>query len=99
MGLSVCVYVLVLLECFICDKINTTYMYLTGDADHRICGNFAISASFKSDGVICLPTASYSDIAAVLCTTFRRQSLLKLLKRLTVVQMLPGIRLNVTQRV
>ena len=45
----------------------------------KICGVFSETTSFKSYGVICLPTASYSDIAAVFCATFRRQSLLKLL--------------------
>ena len=55
--MSVCVPKLAF-RMFIRDKIDTAYP--TGDADHMICGNFAINASFKSDGVICLPTASYS---------------------------------------
>ena len=51
----------------------------------EINGVFSETASFKSYAVICLPTASYSDIAAVFCAAFRRQSFLKLFKRLTVV--------------
>ena len=41
---------------------HTCTLYLTGGADHMICGNFAINASFKSCGIICLPRASYSGI-------------------------------------
>ena len=61
----------------------------------KICRVFSETASFKSYGVICLPMAPYSDIAAVFCATFRRQSFLKLLTRLTE---LPRILLNVRQR-
>ena len=50
----------------------------------KICGVFSETASFKCYGVICLPMASYSNIAVVFYATFQRQSFLKLLKRLTV---------------
>ena len=78
---SVCVCLCVLTpkltsRMFICAKIDTAY--LMGDAVQIICGNFTINASFKSYSVICLPTASYSGIAAAFCTIFRWQSFLKL---------------------
>ena len=42
-------------------------IYAVGNVGQKICGVFS---EFKSYGIICLPTASYSDIAAVFCTTF-----------------------------
>ena len=63
---------------------ETSVMYSAGKGGQTICRVFSETASFKSYGVICLPTASYSDIAGVFCATFRRQSFLKLVTRLTV---------------
>ena len=63
---------------------ETSVTYSAGNGGQKICRVFSETASFKSYGVICLPMAPYSDIAAVFCATFRRQSFLKLLKRLTV---------------
>ena len=63
---------------------ENTVTYPEGNGGPKICGVFSETASFKSYGVICIPTASYSDIAVVFCTTFQWQSFLKLLKRLTV---------------
>ena len=57
-----------------------TVTYSVGNGSKKICGVFSETTSFKSYGVICLPTASYSDITAVFYTTFRRHSFLKLLK-------------------
>ena len=59
---------------------ENTVTYSAGNGGPNICGVFSETASFKSYGVICLPTASYSDIAAVFCATFRWKSFLKLLK-------------------
>ena len=77
----------------VCPETSVTYSVDNGG--QKICRVFSETAPFKSYGVICLPTASYSNIAAVFCTTFQRQGFLKLFKRLTVGYMLPGIRLNV----
>ena len=68
---------------FILAEIDT--VFLIGNADQMICGDFTINALFESYGGICLPTAAYSGIAAVFCATFQRQRLLKLFKRLTVL--------------
>ena len=66
---------------------ENTVIYSVGNGGQKICKVFSETASFKSYGVICLPMASYSDIAAVFCATFRRQSFLKLLTRLTVARL------------
>ena len=63
---------------------ENSFMYSAGNGGKKICRVFSETASFKRYGVICLPTASYSDIAAVFWATFRQQTFLKLLKRLTV---------------
>ena len=62
---------------------ENTVTYSAGNGGPKICG-VSLKLLHSSYGVICLPTASYSDIAVVFCATFRRQSFLKLLKRLTV---------------
>ena len=92
--LSVCLSVKSHLTSGASVRHENTVMYSVGNGGQKICGGFF----FQSFGVTCLPTASYSDIAVVFCATFRRQSFLKLLKRLTVSYILPGIRLNVRQR-
>ena len=81
---SVCVSVKSHLTSRASVRPETSVTYSAGNGGKKICRVFSETASFKSYGVICLPTASYSDIAAVFCATFRRQSFLKLLKRLTV---------------
>ena len=60
----------------VCPETSVTYS--AGNGGHKICRIFSETASFKSYGITCLPTASYNDIAAVFCATFRRQSFLKL---------------------
>ena len=55
---------------------ENTVTYSMGSGGQKNCGFY---------GVIYLPMASYSDIAAVFCATFRQQSFPKLLKRLTVI--------------
>ena len=81
---SVCVSVKSHLTSRASVRPETSVTYSAGNGGQKICRVFSETASFKSYGVICLPTAPYSDIAAVFCATFRRQSFLKLLKRLTV---------------
>ena len=63
---------------------ETSVTNSAGNGGQIICRVFSETASFKSYGVICLPTVSYGDIEAVFCATFRRQSFLRLLTRLTV---------------
>ena len=63
---------------------ETSFTYSAGNGGQKICGDISETASFTSYGVICLPMASYGDIAVVFCATFRWQSFLKLLTRLTV---------------
>ena len=53
---------------------ENTVTYSAGNGGQNICGVFFETASFKRYGVICLPTASYSDIAVVFWAIFRRQS-------------------------
>ena len=47
---------------------ENTVTYSAGNGGPK--GVFSETASFKSYGVICLPTASYSNIAVVFCATF-----------------------------
>ena len=81
---SVCVSVKSHLTSGVSVRPETSVTYSGGNRGPKICRVFSETASLKIYGVICLPTASYSDIAAVFCATFRRQSFLKLLTRLTV---------------
>ena len=87
-GSWVCVCVCVSVKSHLTSKASvrpeTSVTYSAGNGGQKICRVFSETASFKSYGVICLPMAPYSDIAALFCATFRRQSFLKLLKRLTV---------------
>ena len=87
-SVCVCVCVCVSVKSHLTSRASvrpeTSVTYSAGNGGQKICRVFSETASFKSYGVICLPKASYSDIAAVFCATFRRQSFLKLLKRLTV---------------
>ena len=57
---------------------QNTVMYSVSNGGQKICRVFSETTSFKSYGIICLPTASYSDIAAVFCAT--PEHFLKLLK-------------------
>ena len=80
---SVCVSVKSHLTSGVSVRPENTVTYSVGNRGQKMFF-FSETASFKTYGVICLPTASYSDIAVVFCATFRWQSFLKLLKRLTV---------------
>ena len=62
-------------------RSENSVTYSVGNGGQKICRVFSETALFKSYGVICLPMASYSDIAAVFCAIFRQQSFLKLLKK------------------
>ena len=57
--------------------------YSAGNGGQKICGGFSETTPFKSYGVICLPVTSYEGTAATFRALFRRQSLLRVLKRLT----------------
>ena len=48
---------------------ENTVTYSAVNGGQNICGVFSETASFKSYGVISIPTLFYSDIAAVFCAT------------------------------
>ena len=72
--------------------------YSAGNGGQEICGVFSETALFKSYGVICFPVVSYEGTAATFHALFQRQSLLRVLKSLTIGLTLPGIRLDMRQR-
>ena len=63
---------------------ENTITYSADNKDQKNCGIFSETAPFKSYGVICLPVTSYEGTAATFRAPFRRQSLLRVLKRLTI---------------
>ena len=66
----------------VCPEKSVTYS--AGSGGQKNCGVFSETAPFKSYGVICLPMTSYKGTAATFRALYRWQSLLSVLKRLTI---------------
>ena len=66
----------------VCPENSVTYS--VGNGGPKICGVFSETAPFKSYGVICLPVTAYVGTAATFPALFRQQSLVRVLKRLTI---------------
>ena len=81
---SVCVSVKSNLTSGASVRAENSVTYSAGNGGQKICGFFSETAPFKSYGVICLPVTSYKGTAATFPTLFRRQSLVRVLKRLTI---------------
>ena len=71
-------YVTVYNECTV--RPENTVTYSAGNGGQKICGAFSETASFKSYGVICLPTGILQRYCSGILRNFSRQSFLKLLK-------------------